>query len=141
MSRRWMTVVCGLAVLALGLVAAGCGGQEQVLEGTEWRLSGWNLSSLNPADFEITASFESGRVAGKSAVNQYSGPYTQGPGQAFSTGPLVSTLMAGPEPDMRAEQAYLEALQAARSFQLAQDTLTLYDEQGNVVLIFEAVSQ
>ena len=31
---------------------------EAPLEGTAWKLEGWTLSSLNPADFEITASFD-----------------------------------------------------------------------------------
>jgi len=45
--------------------------------------------------------------------NTYSGPYTACPGDAFSVGDLASTMMAGPEPDMRAEGAYLKLLSEA----------------------------
>lgn len=139
MRIRTRTLVVVLAVAAL-LLAAGCGGRTATLDGTSWRLKGWTLSSLNPADFNITAAFADGRVSGTSAVNSYGGPYTLGPGDAFSTGEVVMTLMAGSEPAMRAEQAYHEALRQARSFKLAGTTLTLYDDGGNELLIFEAVT-
>lgn len=54
-----------------------------------------------------------GKISGNSAVNNYGGPYTAGPGDAFSVGDLASTMMAGPEPDMRSEGAYLKLLSEA----------------------------
>jgi heat shock protein HslJ len=44
--------------------------------------------------------------------------------------------MAGPEPAMRAEHAYLTLLQQARSYSISGRTLTLYDAHGNESLIF-----
>jgi heat shock protein HslJ len=129
-----------LAVAALALAVAGCRSTDATLEGTSWKLNEWTLSSLNPADFNITAAFADGRISGTSAVNNYGGAYTEGPGDDFSTGELVMTLMAGPEPAMRAEQAYHELLRGARSFKLAGTTLTLYDDSGNVSLVLEAVN-
>jgi len=61
------------------------------------------------------------------------------PGSAFSVGELVVTLMAGPEPAMRAERAYLTLLAQARSYEVADGTLTLYDGGGNESLIFEVI--
>ena len=46
-------------------------------------------------------------------------------------------MMAGPEPDMRAEQAYLTLLSEAKSYELKGGGLTLFDENGNESLIFE----
>ena len=119
----------------------GCTPGGSSLDGTQWRLTGWTVSSLNPADFTITASFAGGQVSGSSAVNTYSGSYHLGPGAAFSSGSLASTLMAGPEPAMRAETAYLTLLSQASSYKIAEGMLTLYDESGNVSLIFETVNQ
>jgi heat shock protein HslJ len=138
--RPRLTVTFVVLTLTVTLLAvAGCGGSGSdaaPLDGTAWSLSGWTLSSLDPADFTITAQFADGKISGKSAVNNYSGPYTEGPGDAFSVGQLVSTMMAGPEPDMRAEQAYLTLLAEATSYKLDGGGLTLFDKSGNESLIF-----
>ena len=102
---------------------------------------GWTLSSLDPADFTITAAFADGQIAGTSAVNSYNGPYTAGEDGAFSAGPFQGTLMAGPEPAMRAETAYLTLLGEAGSYAAADGTLTLYDQGGNESLIFETAGE
>ncbi len=49
--------------------------------------------------------------------------------------------MAGPEPAMRAESAYMKLLTQARSYKLAAGTLTLYDQSGNATLVFAAAGQ
>ena len=141
MRPRLTATIVTLALLAALLAAAGCGGSgggQPTLNGTSWRLSGWSLSSLDPNAFTITAAFADGKISGTSAVNTYDGPYTEGPGDAFAVGDLVSTMMAGPEPDMRAEQAYLTLLAQAKSYMLKGGGLTLFDENGNESLIFEA---
>ena len=145
MTPRWtatfVTLALSLALSMALLAAAGCGGSggdQPTLDGTAWGLTEWTLSSLDPNDFTITAAFADGKIGGKSAVNTYGGPYTEGPGDAFSVGDLVSTMMAGAEPDMRAETAYLTLLAQAKSYQLDGDRLTLFDENGNESLIFAA---
>jgi hypothetical protein len=50
------------------------------------RLSEWTLSSLDPADFTITAQFSDGKISGSSGVNTYSGAVKLGPGEALSAG-------------------------------------------------------
>jgi heat shock protein HslJ len=137
-----MMKIFGFLVMA-ALVVGGMGCEkhagdsaDRLLQGTQWKLTGWSVSSLNPADFTITATFADGRISGRSGVNQYSGPCKIGPGRAFSVGPLVSTLMAGPEPAMRAESAYLMLLSEAKSYALSGGRLTLYDAGGNESLIF-----
>ena len=136
-----------LLVVAVALVTVACGGSgsgAHSLEGTSWRLTGWTLNSLAPDQFTITAAFAAGKISGTSAVNTYGGAYSSGaggatgtgPGGAFSVGQLASTEMAGPEPAMRAERAYITLLTQARSFKVAGDTLTLYDANGNPSLIF-----
>jgi len=136
-----MALAGAVAVLLTG---AGCGASEETaaeLDGSSWRLSGWSLSSLDPSDFTITAEFAGGGVGGTSAVNTYRGSYETGADGAFSVSEIASTMMAGPEPDMRAEQAYIELLDGAASCALEGDTLTLFDEGGNESLIFSATGE
>jgi heat shock protein HslJ len=137
MRSKVRAAVAAVVALAVVLVVAGCAsGGSAALDGTSWRLTGWSVSSLDPNTFTITADFAGGKISGKSAVNSYGGPYTAGPGSAFSVGEITSTLMAGPEPEMRAEQAYTMLLRQAKSFVLKGDTLTLSDANGNESLIF-----
>jgi len=116
-------------------------GDVTPLEGTSWELEGWSLSLLDPRDFEITATFEEGRMSGKAAVNLYGADCTLGTDGAFSLGPIVQTLMAGPAPAMLAETTYFGLLQEARSYVLDGDELTLLDEGANQLLIFAAASE
>lgn len=144
--RITLALTAAAALLALVAVATGCGSSDggsdggstsaAALEDTSWRLTGWSVSSQDPNDFTITALFADGRIGGTSAVNQYGGPYTAADDGSFSVGELVSTMMAGPEPDMQAEQTYLELLAAVKSFRLDGDTLTLSDGSGNESLVY-----
>ena len=125
------------SLLAVALV--GCSGSA--LDGTRWRLTEWTVSSVDPAAITVTAVFSDGRISGSGGVNTYSGDYSTGPRGAFGVGELALTAMAGPEPQMRAEAAYLALLQQAESFKIAGNQLTLYDEGGNESLIFAAVGR
>jgi len=129
-------------VIAISLVAPGaCSREHSELDGTQWALTEWTLSSLSPRDFSITARFADGTIAGHSGVNSYGGPYELGPRRAFAVGQLASTQMAGPEPAMRAEGAYLTLLGQAKSYRLSSGRLTLFDAGGNESLIFEAAKR
>ena len=130
-----------LLLVASGLVALGaCSTAEKSLDGTKWQLTGWTLSSSNPADFAITAQFDGERISGNSGVNSYSGTFKIGPGDAFSVGPIAGTRMAGSEPAMRAESAFLKLLGEARSARVATGQLTLRDANGAESLLFAAAA-
>ncbi len=101
-------------------------------------MTGWSVGSQDPNDFTITAEFKEGRIGGTSAVNQYGCPYTTGDDGSFSVGELASTMMAGPEPDMRAEQTYLLLPAEANRFAVDGTTLTLLDASGKESLIYTA---
>lgn len=130
-----------LIIAAFFAVLPGCAIGRGELDGTQWRLTGWTLSSLNPAEFNITAEFAEGRISGHGGVNTYGGPYELGSRTAFSVGPLVSTEMAGPEPAMRAEGAYLTLLGQAKSYRVDAGRLTLFDAGGNESLVFESAKR
>jgi len=126
-----------LAVLSV-LLLVGCAREQSALEGTQWRLTEWTLSSLSPRDFDITAEFTDGSVSGHGGVNRYGGPYTTGSRHSFKVGTITSTEMAGSASAMRAEGAYLTLLGQARSYRVDAGRLTLFDAAGNESLIFEA---
>lgn len=122
-----------MALACLG----GCMQTSGDLEGAQWKLVGWQVSSINPADVTITAKIEGGQISGSGGVNTYGGPCKVGPGDAFSAGPLAATGMAGPEPAMRAEAAYFALLGQARFHAMTGGRLKLYDEDENELLVFE----
>jgi len=136
MPKRLVIAVVLIAVWLIPLV--GGSSPSSSLDGTQWKLIGWALSSLKPADFTITAKFADGHISGHSAVNTYSGPCKLDLKGSFSAGALVGTQMAGPEPAMRAETAYLTLLGQAKSYKVVDGKLKLYDKGGNESLIFEA---
>ena len=128
-------------IAASFITLTGCKPDTSQLEGTQWKLVEWTISSINPADVTITAKFADGQITGSGGVNTYGGPCRFGPGDAFSAGPIAATEMAGPEPAMRAEAAYFTLLGQARFYSMADGELTLYDEDKNESLIFEAASR
>jgi heat shock protein HslJ len=140
---RISTKLAAALLIAAALIAsAGCSRATSSLDNTQWRLAEWTLSSLSASDFTITAEFADGKISGTSAVNSYSGPCRLGPGAAFSAGPLAGTMMASAEPSMNAaETAYLTLLGQARSYNVADGKLTLYDGGGNESLIYEAATK
>ncbi len=95
-------------------------------------------TTASPYSHSITAIFGDGRVDGHSGVNSYGGEYVTGSGGSFEVGEIVSTLMAGPEPAMRAETIYTELLKQAREYTVDGDMLTLSDANGNKLLIYSA---
>jgi heat shock protein HslJ len=141
MSRLTLTPLAVVLIAVTSLSYTTCSLAGNPLDWSRWRLAGWTISSIDPAQVTITAEFAAGRLTGNSGVNSYSGPYQIGPGNAFSAGPLAGTLMAGPEPAMRAESAYLTLLGQAKSYRLANGKLTLYDQGGNESLIFGDASK
>lgn len=132
--------VLAVSVLLLTLLAgSGCsvfGTPRAALDGTEWVLVSWAASPPDPTGFRITAAFADGRVGGSSGVNSYGASYRTGLGGRFAVGEVSSTLMAGPEPAMRAEAAYLDLLKKARGYVLGEERLALVDGDGNELLVF-----
>ena len=129
-----------VALLVVGSVSA-CGVLGNPLEGTKWKLTSWTVSSVDLATITITAAFDGGRISGNSGVNTYGGTCSVGPGKAFSVGSLAVTEMAGPEPAMRSETAYLTLLAQAKSYAVAGGQLTLYDAGGNESLVFDSTGK
>ena len=127
-----------LACSILGLPA--CGADGAALEDTTWALQSYgetgNLKAVL-ADTEVTAEFVSaeGTVKGSAGCNSYSGGYELDKDTLALPGPLISTMMACPEPIMNQELEYLATLQAAESYSIDGDQLQI--TSGDKVLIFK----
>ncbi|MEI7434154.1 MAG: META domain-containing protein [Methanomicrobiales archaeon] len=111
-----------------------------VLPGTEWQLSSYSdgTTVVSGQDIRtITMKFnDAGNLSGFGGVNSYFGSYTLD-GEAISIGPLASTKMAGPEPLMTLESTYLNLLNSVTGVTIAGDSLSLADNEGNIVVTFE----
>lgn len=135
MHRRQAPWARTLVALAL-LFCAACASMAGDVDGVEWRLASWTLSSLPAADTGITATFAEGEVSGFAGVNSYGAECRLGPDGSLELGPIRSTKRGGPEPAMRAEGAFTTLLGQARSWKLRGDTLVLYDAAGHESLSF-----
>ena len=118
------------------------------LDGTAWRLVAYQAEDQlveSPPDATVTLRFDLPGVGGKSAINQYHGTVEFKPDITEDTAEhkltftgFASTMMAGPEPLMALEFRYLELLQAAQSWSLEDERLTLQDAGGATTLRFES---
>ena len=125
-----------LSLLAGVLLFAACSSQEQnSFVGKEYKLT------QAPNNAEITLGFDGkeNRYSGKSAVNNYFGAYTL-EGENLSFGPAGATMMAGPEPLMKAEQEYLQFLADVKSYKLEGKKLILNATDGKTLTFEETGS-
>ena len=91
---RWFNAIAVISVVGVAISAlVGCARGPSALDGTQWRLTEWTLSSLNPRDFEITAEFADGKIGGRGGVNSYGGPYTVGARQSFPIARNATSLL------------------------------------------------
>lgn len=77
-------------------------------------------------------------VVGSGGCNRYQGALFA-EGDVISIGPISSTFMACPEPIGSTEQAYFIALDAAVRFVQEDDTLVLFDVEGNEVVRYQRI--
>ena len=84
------------------------------LAGTHW-MAKTVAGQPVPEDMAVTLEFEGAdRVQGRSGCNRYNGPIGVADGK-LQIGPLATTRMACPPPQMAMEQAFLAALADARA--------------------------
>ncbi len=100
------------------------------LAGSEWLLRDF---AGQAAQAEAWMAFKAdGVVSGLGGCNQFNGGYTEGVG-SLRFGPLASTRMACPEPQMTAETELFKALDATREIVATHLVLALFDETGTLL--------
>ena len=102
-----------------------------------WTVTGFLTSSGTAftsviSTTELTAVFAAdGTVNGSSGCNTYSGPYTQGPGDAVKIGPLAKTLRACADPDVEAQEtSFTQALESSVAAEVTSREATLLNAAG-----------
>ena len=106
------------------------------IKDTNWSLSGWSVSSVDPSEYPMTLAFGKDSFSGRSAVNLYGGGYGVFGDKLVLTG-IYTTYMAGTPEAMRAEQIYFELLGQVKKYTRSDAELILTDNNGNQLLIFE----
>ena len=110
--------------------------------GIEWRLVKWVANGAEKpivADSAVTIAFDpSGKIAGNASVNRFSGAYRfdvdgrlEWPRAGFAL-----TRMAGPQPLMAQERAFLDSLRRTTMYRVDGPQLVLESRSGATVLTF-----
>lgn len=133
-----------MVLIATLFVLAACSPSES----TNLELSGktWVAASLNGSPLVettvISAEFtEDGKISGTAGCNSYSGTYTTSGSEIEIKQPMASTMMACPEPVMKQETDYFQALAAAKSFKIKASQLTLEDANGTELVSYTVQAQ
>ena len=85
----------------------------------------------------LTADFAATRVSGSAGCNNFSGPY-QVDGSSIKIGPLASTLLACPTPELDTqEHLYRAALELAATYKLTGTKLDLFRKDGGIAVSFQ----
>ncbi len=102
----------------------------------------WRAVSIGdeaiPANSGIYIRFEvDGSIEGNAGCNGFFGSLEQRD-SGVGVGPLGTTRMACPDPIMSREMSFIDAVQKMASFQSTSDSLSLLDEEGDVLVEFVA---
>lgn len=139
---RTRTFIAGFALTAVALtgctlMSSGSGG---TLEGVTWNLTAYfaDGTTNGVAGSGIDATFQAtdSVVSGSAGCNRYSGPY-EASGSQLTFGALATTQMACDEVTNTLERVYLASLAAARTFTATADSLTIYNADGQSILVYE----
>lgn len=126
-----------VTMLLAGLMMVSCNGTVGApeLAGSEWRPVQIGELQVDP-DLEVFVQFRGeGELSGHGGCNRFFGPW-QTEGDTIRIGPLASTRMACPDPQMELEAALFGALEAARSYRRERVDLTLFDADGGELARF-----
>ena len=132
-------------VAAVGVTACDSGSNEPprggTLTGARWVLASFvadGTESTVPEEVVSDALFAAGRMSGNSGVNQFSAAYTANDDGTIEIGEIASTQMAGPPAATAVEEAVLAGLRAAKTYYADGKTLTLYDDNDEALLVYDA---
>lgn len=138
-----LAMLAGAVLLAVPVLAA-CGGSSSGGESTSggpvggpglvanWTLSGASDAAILPS-LGITLEFTDTDASGFGGVNRYMTTFTSGPEGDLDFGEIATTMMAGPEDAMAAEQAYIAALGTVTGYTVAGDELDLFVDETQIL--------
>jgi heat shock protein HslJ len=126
-------------LVAAGLVLSACTskGTSADLTGTSWSLVSYGTAgNQTPAALGIETSLtfgKDGQASGNLGCNSFSGNYEVKDGNIVF-GPLASTLMACPEPQITQECTVFQVMTGTVRFEVEGNTLTIYDASGAITI-------
>ncbi len=156
MAKRSLILLASIIILAV-FTTAGCvnssapesGPSSPVtkaatLEGTTWALTSLQTeegtTNVLP-NTTVTAAFNHGNVTGSSGCNHYFGRYDLSGQNNITFTSLGSTVMYCTNPRvMTQEVTYTRLLQNTTTYTMNADSLSLFNEGGQVLLKFNAVN-
>jgi heat shock protein HslJ len=134
-------IIVVLLIIAVTASVFGCAGTKNAVkpEGVRWVLQSYGTSgnmTNAAADKEAWIEFKSAdkSVSGNAGVNSFGGKYKID-GNKLTIDSLMQTLMAGPEPLMNQEKAFMQILASARGLTIEGQKLTITATEG--ILIFD----
>ncbi|MDE2443690.1 MAG: META domain-containing protein [Methanocorpusculum sp.] len=105
----------------------------ETLDGTSWTLAD---------NSKVTLEFTNGAFNGKAPINTYFGSWFVTGTNGITFGNAATTLMAGPEDQMKAETEFFAALNNVTGYKIADGKLLLTDKNGKTLLTFtESVAE
>jgi heat shock protein HslJ len=130
-----------LLTLFLALFLSACTPpteREIGLDGTHWKLQNMEDQQVL-AGTTISLEFRDGQMEGSAGCNAYGAEYAIQARNGINFGSIERNLEACIEPAgvMQQEEQYLRTLWTATHYQAEEDRLTLLDEQGKVLLLYE----
>ena len=111
------------------------------LEGVEWVLTRINHDEDLPAKPQVTLRFDSEKIVGRGACNNYFAEVKESADMAgdISIGPIGSTMMACPQEIMGLEQRFFKALEGTNNFSFLAGKLVLNwqqdEEMGSMLFV------
>lgn len=123
MHKLKLSLLAG-AVLTLAACSSNPAGTTAMVTAEQLQGSAWQVSHLNGSevgDALVTLNFhEPGRVAGKAACNNYMASYTLND-DSFTVKTGGVTMMACPQPLMKLERQFLDALEGVEQADINED--------------------
>ena len=107
--------------------------RENIIDTKELNGKKFRLSNMFKGT-EITISIENDTFVGNSGVNLYNIPFKLNNNQITMGGNGMSTLMAGPEEDMKAEDEYMNLLNSAKYISFDNYNLCIKTADNQIVL-------
>jgi heat shock protein HslJ len=142
MNKNTLTTITFLLVFVLILSACAPQAPRVNLGGTSWTLVSYgSVKDQTPAANSIQTSLifgADGQVSGNLGCNGFSDNYMIRDGK-LTFGPLASTLMACPGPQMTQEGSAFQVLAGTVSFILSGNNLTIFDRSGANALALSKV--
>jgi heat shock protein HslJ len=142
MNKIALTMLAFLLVSGLLLSACAPQANSASLPGTSWTMASYGpVANQTPATPGVETSLifgSDGQVTGTLGCNSFSGGYEVKDGKLVF-GPLASTLMACPEPQMSQEGTAFQVLSGTVQFELTGSTMTIHDAAGTLALTLSQV--